>query len=80
MHRVALSDRLREAPPEAGERDATAGTGLPSTGLRVARLAQAPSLPAVVTLQAAGTGAVEDELRHPRRLLARKVIQDCVHA
>ncbi|MCX5523839.1 M48 family metalloprotease [Streptomyces bobili] len=56
------------------------GLGLPSVGSRIARLRLGADQPAVLTLDAYRADAIEDELRVPRGLLARKVIQDCVHA
>jgi hypothetical protein len=34
----------------------------------------------VLTLDAAGAEVIEVELREPKRLLAKKIIQDWVHA
>ncbi|GGW52654.1 hypothetical protein CP966_10960 [Streptomyces galilaeus] len=56
------------------------GPGLPSVGSRIARLRLGAGQPAVLTLDAYRVDAIEDELRVPRGLLAKKVIQDCVHA
>ncbi|MFI0961463.1 M48 family metallopeptidase [Streptomyces sp. NPDC021080] len=52
--------------------------GLPAIGLRVARLSTGTKHPATVMLDTARADAIEDELREPKGLLARKIVQDCV--
>ncbi|MFI7403463.1 M48 family metallopeptidase [Streptomyces sp. NPDC049541] len=51
-------------------------SGLPAIELRVARLSTGTTYPATVMLDAAQADAIEDELCEPKRLLARKVVQD----
>jgi hypothetical protein len=53
-------------------------SGLPAIEMRVARLSIGTTYPATVMLDAAQIDAIEDELCEPRRLLARKVVQDCI--
>lgn len=67
-------------PRRAGEELPAEDGGLPSVSSRIARLHPGAGHPAVVTLDAAGADAIEDELREPKRVLAKKIIQDCVHA
>ncbi|KAB1979060.1 M48 family metalloprotease [Streptomyces triticiradicis] len=54
--------------------------GLPAIGLRATRLSTKAAYPATVLLDAARADAIEDELRDAKRLLARKIVQDCVQA
>lgn len=86
-HVAALPDRARDRPDDVGRDVATvtdsgssdhpAGDrGLPSDGPRIARLSLGAVHPATITLDATVADAIEDELREPRQLLARKVIQD----
>jgi hypothetical protein len=53
---------------------------LPAIELRVARLSIGTTYPATVMLDGAQADAIEAELCEPKRLLARKVVQDCVQA
>ncbi|MFF3889984.1 M48 family metallopeptidase [Streptomyces sp. NPDC001914] len=55
-------------------------SGLPAIGLRVSRLSMGEPLPATVLLDAVRADAIEDELGEAKRLLARRMVQDCVQA
>ncbi|MGW3911407.1 M48 family metallopeptidase [Streptomyces sp. NPDC005070] len=62
------------APPSGQDKD----SALPASGLRVTRLSLGTPHPATVTLDAPRVAAIEDELRERKRLLARRIVQDCV--
>lgn len=87
-HVAALPDRVRDrsddigrgvaTPTDSGSSDHPAGDrGLPTDGPRIVRLSLGAVQPATTTLDATVADAIEDELREPRQLLARKVIQNC---
>jgi len=52
--------------------------GFPSDSSRMARLAHAPRRSAAITLDEPDRSRIEDELRLPKKALARKVMRDCV--
>ncbi|MET9850215.1 M48 family metallopeptidase [Streptomyces ossamyceticus] len=66
-HAATLPDRAPDFPDDTDAEDP-----------RVARLSQETGRPATVTLGAAEAAAVESELEEARRLVARKIIQECV--
>ncbi|MFD5815931.1 M48 family metallopeptidase [Streptomyces sp. NPDC127038] len=90
---VSVSDGVRDeraaagsdseavpGPDGRGGRAGDPGSGLPGIGARVARLSTGPAQQAAVLLDAARADAIEVELREPKRVLAAKVLQDCVQA
>ena len=91
-HAAALPGLLLDTGKDPGHGDdvgsadplppahATEPSGLPSLSSRLARLSLEAEQPATVVLDAAGVDAIENELRVPKELLARKVVQDCVTA
>lgn len=90
-HTASVSAGVRDEHRDAGaDGEATPGpnepngraedSGLPGIGPRVARLSEGSTHRAAVRLDAARADAIEDELRGPKRVLADRVVQDCVQA
>lgn len=62
------------APPRGQDE----GSGFPASGKRVTRLSTGTTHAATVTLDTARADAIEAQLREQKRLLARRIVQDCV--
>ncbi|MFE4695613.1 M48 family metallopeptidase [Streptomyces sp. NPDC056738] len=66
---------LIDSAPPSGQDE---GSGLPDSGVRVTRLSMGTTHAATVTLDTARADAIEAELHEQKRLLARRIVQDCV--